>query len=307
MRIPTFLFFTVAAFLVDAAERIPGTQVTLQPPAEFELSTEFTGYHNAAANASIIVTEIPGPYAEVSKAMTPESLESQGARVISSEKINVGDADGILIEAERVADDITYGQWLLVFGNATSVVINATAAKEEFATLSAELKKSLLSTTWEPDLEVGILEGLPYTVGEAGDLKFAFKMQNSVVISREGVHPIKSPALPMVIVNAIADPEFKSDADSKAYAFALLDSLGKIPQQRTIRGEREITLAGLNGYQVEASARPENADADIYYRLSVSLADGWIYLQFCMIAEDDADTYKPAFDKILESIDIAKP
>jgi len=306
MRIPIF-FFIALPFVVQAAERIPGSQVTLQPPAEFELSGEFTGYHKAAANASIIVTEIPGPYAEVSLAMSPESLESQGARLISSEKIKVGDTDGILIEAERVMEDGTYGQWLLVFGDATSVVINAVAAKEEFAKLSAELKKSLLTTKWEPELEVGILEGLPYTVEEAGDLKFAFKMQNGVILSRGGIHPIESPALPMMMVNAIADPEFKADADSKTYAHALLDSLGKVPQERTILAEKEIIIDGLKGYQVEASARPETADTDIYYRLSVSLTDGWIYLQFCRIAESDAKTYKPVFDNILESIDIAKP
>lgn len=307
MRIPFFLFFIALPFMAHAAERIPGSQVTLQPPAEFELSAEFTGYHKAATNTSIMVTEIPGPFAEVREGMTRENLENQGARVISLEKIKLGTVDGLLIEAEREAEDGTYRQWLLVFGDATSVVINAIAPKEEFAKLSAELKKCLLATKWEPGLEVPIHEGLPYTVGEAGDLKFAFKMQKGVIMSRGGIHPIENPALPMVMVNAIADPAFTADLDAKTYAFALLDSLGKIPQQRTILGEKGIAIDGLKGYQVEVSARPEDADTDIYYRLSLALTDGWIYLQFCRIAEDEAKTYKPTFDKILESIDIPKP
>lgn len=128
-----------------------------------------------------------------------------------------------------------------------------------------------------------------------------------MIMSRGGIHPIESPALPMVMVNAIADAEFKADADAKAYALALLDSLGNIPQEQTMQGEKEIVIDGLKGYQVEVSARPEDADTDIYYRLSLALTNGWIYLQFCRIAGDEAENYKPVFDKILGSIDIAKP
>lgn len=128
-----------------------------------------------------------------------------------------------------------------------------------------------------------------------------------MIMSRGGIHPIESPALPMVMVNAIADAEFKADADAKAYALALLDSLGNIPHEQTMLGEKEIIIDGLKGYQVEVSARPEDADTDIYYRLSVALTDGWIYMQFCRIAENEAKANIPVFDKILESIEITKP
>ena len=57
-----------------AAERIPGTQVTLAAPEHFMASADFAGYANEQTGASLMVTEIPGPYAEVMKGMTAEGM-----------------------------------------------------------------------------------------------------------------------------------------------------------------------------------------------------------------------------------------
>jgi hypothetical protein len=70
-----------------AAERIPGTQVTLNPPEGFTPSAGFFGYANESTGASIMVTEIPGPYADINKGVTAEGLKKQGIELVSSEDV----------------------------------------------------------------------------------------------------------------------------------------------------------------------------------------------------------------------------
>lgn len=292
--------------VADAAERIPGTKVTIEPPAGFTPSADFNGYHMESTGASIIVSEIPGPYAEVRNGMTRENLGKGGAKVISIENVNVGEVKGLLIQAEREEEGDVYGQWILVFGNETSVLLNATAPRKEFAELSDSMKKCLLATKWEPGIKIGMLEGLPYTVNEAGDLKFAFKMQHGLVLSRDGAHPVRDLSLPMVMMNAIADDSFNPELDAKTYAHALLGQLAKVPEQRTIVSEGTIEMHGMNGYQIVATARPDGAQDDISYRISLAPTHGWIYLQYCRVGKASFAEYEPTFDAILKSFSLRK-
>lgn len=58
---------------------VVGTRVSLAPPVEFIPSAQFPGYQQESTGASIMVTEIPGPFAEVSAGFArPSELAKRG-------------------------------------------------------------------------------------------------------------------------------------------------------------------------------------------------------------------------------------
>ncbi len=299
---------TILALILSAtthaAERIPGTQVTLDPPAGFELTTDFVGYQMASTGASFVVYEIPGPFAEVSKGMTAEKMKEQGLEIISREETQIGDVNALLLNIRQEIDGVTYLKWMLVMGEKTSVMIYATAEESEFGKLSDNLKKTLLAVKWDPDAEVGILEGLPFTLEEAGDLKFAFKMAQGVILSRDGVHPLPDVAKPLVIFNSVADAQFTPELDAQTYAHALLGQLQNMPEDLKITEEKAIKIGDLDGHQVTAVGRPEGAKTDICYNLAVALTTGRLYMFHCRVASSEQKQYEPVFEKILSSVEL---
>src|SRR5262245_52467297 len=58
--------------------RITGTSVAIAPPPGFEPSSRFPGFERADLQSSVMVTEIPGPVADVSRGMTAAGLATRG-------------------------------------------------------------------------------------------------------------------------------------------------------------------------------------------------------------------------------------
>jgi hypothetical protein len=53
---------------------VRGTQVLLAPPTGFAPARRYSGFGSNETGASILVIELPGPYAEVAKGMTEQRL-----------------------------------------------------------------------------------------------------------------------------------------------------------------------------------------------------------------------------------------
>ena len=86
----------------SARVQVTGTQVTLVPPSNFEPAERFPGF--VGPNATIQVTEIAGPFKEVSAGfMNAEMLKKQDMTLLASESISLADGTPALwIHAGRV-------------------------------------------------------------------------------------------------------------------------------------------------------------------------------------------------------------
>ncbi|MEA2562724.1 MAG: hypothetical protein QOH06_4228 [Acidobacteriota bacterium] len=78
--------------LPAAAEpvRVPGTGISLQPPAGFALAEDYPGFQSAEQQASIMVTRMPAPVAEIRKAMTKDTLATRGITLLLTESGSPG-------------------------------------------------------------------------------------------------------------------------------------------------------------------------------------------------------------------------
>ncbi|WFP51167.1 hypothetical protein PL263_03860 [Methylomonas sp. EFPC3] len=70
------------------AEPVPGTSVSVTPPEGFTKAERFPGFMNEAIGASIMISEIPGPFAEVSGGFNdPKRVQAQGRNYLTNRRL----------------------------------------------------------------------------------------------------------------------------------------------------------------------------------------------------------------------------
>src|SRR5687768_14607195 len=87
---PLLLLASVALAAADApspAKPVPvrGTRVSMPVPAGFTEATSFSGFQQAATGSSVMVTELPAPFAQIASGMTPEQMGPRGMKLLSRE------------------------------------------------------------------------------------------------------------------------------------------------------------------------------------------------------------------------------
>lgn len=97
LTIAFFSFFSINIYTQQRQE-IKGTTVSIIPPDGFVVSADFNGFINVNASATIIAMEIPTkPYVYLDEAIIKTDLESQGASIISREKVKTNNGDSALL------------------------------------------------------------------------------------------------------------------------------------------------------------------------------------------------------------------
>ncbi len=130
------------------AATVVGTHVSLIPPAGFTPSTQFPGYQFESLGSSIMITELPGPFAEASAGFSkPSELMKRGMSVLDKKEVKSNGQNGLLVKVEQNAYGTDYLKWLLIFGDEKeAVIITATFPKQYESELSEKMKASILST-----------------------------------------------------------------------------------------------------------------------------------------------------------------
>ena len=73
---------------------VPGTRVRLAPPAGHQPGRGFLGYQWPETSASLIVIEMPGPYAEASTGFEEKRLAKAGMKLVESSEAKISGRDG---------------------------------------------------------------------------------------------------------------------------------------------------------------------------------------------------------------------
>ncbi len=236
--------------------RVSGTAISISPPEGFRASTRFSGFEHGEVQASIMITELPGPYSEVGKMLVPEQLSKQRMTLIekTDETINGSKATLAYVTQRYAGDD--YQKWMLVVGDETKArMIVATFPKEDEAKFKDSMRKSLLTTTWSNDA-VDPFDGLNYTLQAAGTLKLAGRVSNLLMFTESGKTRIAGPDEALFVFgNSIADRDLsnlKQFAEERAKQTARMSDIKIVSSTPTI-------IAGLKAHEIVADAK-ETAD-----------------------------------------------
>jgi len=233
---------------------VSGTRIKLLPPANFTPATQFPGYQLESHNSSIMVTEIPAPFAETTAGFSNSSeLSKRNMSVVDKQEVKVDGQNGLLLKVEQTAYGINILKWLLVLGDEKeTAMITAAFPKMHDVELSEKMKASILTSTWDRKKDVPPAEGLNFTVEEKGELELSKRVSNSLMFTKNGIFPSKDVNDPLFIVaQSISKTAIP---DNEEYARARVLQVSQV-QDILIEQSTKIAIENLNGYEIVANGK----------------------------------------------------
>ena len=285
---------------VAAQTRVTGTSVALAPPAGFEPSTRFPGFEHAESQSSILVTELPAPFAEFTRGFTADTLAARGITLISSTKQLVDGRQALLLKASQPADGGTAYKWMIVSGDAkATVMIVGTYPQDYESKIGNALKDALLTTRWSvgsapPDQ----FEGLGFRITPTPSLKVAGRITNVLMLTESGQMDVQGPNAAVFIVGTSIGPADLSDI--KAFAVT------RASQTEELRGlkiyeQRAITIGGEAAYELLAEGTDIGSGRRVtLYQVVLPDPQGYVLMQG-IVATSRAPTAVPEFSKVAYS------
>jgi hypothetical protein len=278
--------------------RVSGTQVSLTPPEGFRASTRFSGFESAEAQASIMITELPGPFSEVAKMLVPEQLAKQRMTLLSRSDEKINGSDAILAHvAQRHAGD-EFSKWMLIVGNETKTrMIVATFPKENETSLKDALRKSVLSATWTNDA-VDPFDGLNYKLQAAGTLKLAGRVSNLLMFTESGKQRTTGPEEALFIFgSSIADRDL---SNLKKFAEDRVSQTARMSNIK-IQSSTPVVIAGLKAHEIVASANDDATDKPMLLYQTLLADDKTYYIAQGVVTEDRGNAMLPHFKATAKS------
>jgi hypothetical protein len=282
------------------AIRVTGTSVALAPPPGFVPSSRFPGFERADLQSSVMVTEIPGPVAEVSRGMTAPQLATRGMTLISSTRQLVDGRQALLLKVSQPAGGMTVHKWMIVSGDdKTTVMIVATFPKEADSQIGDAMKESLLTARWRvasgaPDH----FEGLSFRVSPTASLKIAGRMSNMLMLTESGQMGPLGPTAAMFVVGTSLAPVDLSDL--KAFA---VTRASQTKQLKSVRVSEQGTIAIGNEAAYELVAEGTDISTGrlvTLYQVVLPDPQGYVLMQG-MVASTRAATMVPEFRKAAQT------
>lgn len=147
-------------------QKIPGTRISLIPPAGFKLSRSFVGFATEPSKSAIKVEYLDGPFAFWDSLGIDENYIHKYMDPVAKEKVKVNGLDGRWTESS--AEDSREGkalQYALYFGDEYStVILSAICDPPCEESLAEALKSSLQTVVYDPQGDLDMEEAMPFEI-----------------------------------------------------------------------------------------------------------------------------------------------
>lgn len=297
------LALALAAALPAAAHAQPqpvlGTHVVLYPPADFIPSERFTGFQRAELLASIVVTEMDVPYAEMDSELTSERMREAGMVVHSDQVFPVDGEAGRVVSVTQDVDGVPFDKWMLMFGNDSSLTMVVGSYPQSSAdSLAQPVRLAVLSARRVTMHSADPFAGLPFRITPGPRLRIADRMSHALGLNETGTLPNPEPESPFLVVGVSHNEVDLSDLE--AFARTRLEQTSSIEGLRNVTGS-PVTIDGAPGWEIFADAA--NMDGVPLKVYQVVLSEGRHYILFQgFVGADRADSFLPEFQSIARSL-----
>jgi len=280
--------------------RVMGTKVSLVPPPGFVPSERFPGYGLEEAGASILVTELPAPFAAATAAFTdPAALGKKSMKLLAREAVTINNRAGLLLHYQQTIAGTEFLKWLLALGDETeTVLVTATFPKDVERKFSRPLRSSVLSARWDQTQSVAVEEGLSYSLGEKGTLRLAKRVGNTLLYTADAIFPSKSLDAPVFVVSPsfggvrVGDP--KAFAEARALKIDSVINIGVIEPQA-------VVIDGLRGYEIVTNGKDKKTGEPMTVYQIMLFEDDAYYLMQGLVSARRAPRHLDAFREMAHS------
>jgi hypothetical protein len=294
-----FLATALATPLFAQSVRGPGTSVTLAPPEGFSMSKQYPGFEQAEAQASIMVTELPGPAADMIRSMTGPTLAAKGVKLISARDAVIRDNPARLLHVRQATTRGEALKWILIAGDATAtIMVVGTFTDGVSPGISEVIKQSLLTTSWGRSESSGPFEGLPFRVTPNAKLKLARRVSNMLMFTESGTIGTPGSTEALYIAGHSIGQGQIGDVRRFSETRATQTSLTKGVSNNT---GRLVQVSGLDAYELEADAADARSGRAMrLYQVIIPDETGYFILQG-LVRADRAGEIFPEFKALTAS------
>ncbi|WP_432467572.1 hypothetical protein [Agarivorans sp. Z349TD_8] len=241
----------------QALVHVPGTTVSMTPPAGFTLSNSFSGFENLTTHSSIVIAELPGDaYAQLQilftdAAIAKKGFATKGIQISKRQNIKVGANSIPLLSGNQHINGINVVKYISLLDGNSSVLINYNLLNQEQLSENDVIKslQSISLSAAEP-LETK-LQNLPFKFTAFSPFKVVDVLLGSsaILTTFDGSDP--SGNLPiMVLASSQAQHNI---GDIKPAAEQFLKSTTGFQDAR-ITNAQPVKFANLDGYKIQATA-----------------------------------------------------
>ena len=280
------------------AANIPGTSVDITPPADFEPAQRFAGFINRQTGASIAVSEIAGPFSEVTAGFTDGSrMQAQGMALIGQSAVEVAGARALLTEAGQSAHGVRFNKWILAIDRAGSTtLIVATYPQQRAAAYRESLRRVLLATGFGTATDP--LQALGFEVTPRPPFKVARVIGQNLILAPDGRFPVADEKTPFIVVGTSVAGGKVSDrwqfAEARIANVATVDNL-------QVGVTEPLRIGHLDGLRTLATGTGKaNGTPLTVYQVVLFDQSSYYLIQALTPSVDDVRNL-PLFDAISES------
>jgi hypothetical protein len=276
--------------LTDNHKNIKGTKVSVIPPKGFTDGLNFLGLQQTESGSSIMILDIPGPYAETSKGITKDNMLSKGVEMNEIETLTINGLPAIFATGIQNAYGNIYSKFILVFGTDNETIMINGVYPNNLKKVGDEIKQSMLTVFYEPDKKINPFEALDYSIDiSETKLKFGKSMSGALIFSVDGQVPTASSDK----TNLIVAKSFSqiSTEDKKLFC---INRLKQTPiEVKNIVYINEITIDGISGYEIYAKGKnKKSSETENIYQV-ILFSDKLYYILF---GTTNDETYKSIED-----------
>ncbi len=268
----------VAQGSTNSAIEFPQVGLIVPEPAGFERSSRFHGFQQASTGASVMLTVVPGPFAEVSRSFNAESLAKQGMQLEEKSDLTVQDAPGYLLRVRQSAYGQMYVKWVLVFGDAQRTSMVTASVPTQYADDLAEEVQRVLGGVRAITLVADAVKDLPFTLQPAKGLVPVRQMTSvgkMLAFTKDGRMPVASPSDPLFIAApSLGRPPVD---DRREFSVQRLYSLAHTDID-SVTFIQEILVDGLPGYEILAAATDQRSGTPLAVYQATLFQDGGGYV-----------------------------
>ncbi len=277
MRYILFILLALSPVLCSAQSgqpiSIPGTKCTMIPPDGFILTDRFSGFTQTATGASIMLSELPAPYQELSDGFTAAALRTRGMELISRKIIDLNGSKATYIVVTQFAQGINYKKQMLLMGDSSvSVIVNG-IYPESAAIDSNAIEAALLSTRYSQAQHENPMDAALFTISLEGSAFKPYKYISGVLLFTEEYQlPTQKPTF--MVGNSLSKV---TTTDRKAYATSHLLTVTK-PNKPNIKETNEVEIDGLPGIEILAELEKPGKPSELVYHLILFTEDDDYFL-----------------------------
>jgi hypothetical protein len=273
--------------------------VTLSPPEGFVAADRFSGFMKESTGSSIMVSEIPGPFREVTAGFSdPQRMQAQGMTLLSRSSTEVDGHEAILLHAEQSAYGTLFKKWLVaVDRSGTTVLMVATYPQAEGQQHGNSLRATVLAATFGQPTDTS--DALSFTVKPTAPFQLAKILGQNMILSPEGRFPVKDEKVPFMVLGLSASQNLVA-SDRKAFAEHRITKTATV-KAISVNQSTPVTIGDLSGYTTTANGEAVDGGTPLsIYQVLLFDTSGYCLIQG-VTPSAEKSTYMPVFEKIAKT------